>query len=327
MAHYLRWGNEGYANNLFDLGQNRHYTIPKPKFLYFVQFNITESGKKLLQNELQQRRLSFMVKSVDRPTIQYKQEEVNQYNRKRLVTTGMTFGSINMTFHDTIDETANKMVQDYNRYYYNDFNQDYNAFRYDVVSGVNNSGTWGYNPRNGTEDVYFFTSIDIYEFYNGYYTKTCLMNPKFESVTYSSEDMASSEGNEITVSLKYEGAVFEEMSEEMTPEISELVGLPYQSTLNNFRPNEVIYETNGDGIKFSGGNTSPTFNVGDPGSFITRSPGELVGGIINNAVNEVINTGLNNFLSNSGTQLTTTVGSNLVSVGTRSLTSLASRIF
>lgn len=325
MSSYVEWGKEGYAHNVFDVGSNRHYTIPKPKFLFYVQFNITQSGRKFLTSSIQDRRLGFMAKTVDRPTIQYKQEEMNQYNRKRLVTTGVTYGSVNLTLHDTIDETVNKMIQDYNSYYYNDFNQSgQTSYAYDITQGKNNTGTWGYNPKQGASDIYFFTSIDVYEFYNSYYSKWSLMNPKFESVTYSTLDMSSSEGSEITLVVKPEAINYEIISQEITSEVSNLFGIKYQGTTDNYLPNDVEY-VGGEGLQnFGTNNDNYTFNIGDPGSFIERAIDLFRGSLVSNLPAAGGGT-INNFITNRGVS-NLTVGGN-VSVGVRDITNNIPRIF
>ena len=81
MPQYLTWNKNNYASNLFNLLEDHHYAIPKPKFLFFVEFNVNPFAKRLLNQDGVQRRLSFMVKSADRPNISYNQVELNQYNK------------------------------------------------------------------------------------------------------------------------------------------------------------------------------------------------------------------------------------------------------
>jgi hypothetical protein len=327
MTVYLNWNNNNYASNLFTLRKNAHYILPKPKFLFYAQFNISPSGKRLLSGDAE-RRLGFMLKSVDRPNIQYQQQDLNQYNKKRTVTTGVTYGSMNFVLHDTVDEVALRLIKDYSSYYYHDFNNSPAAWRYDVVQGTDHTSNFGYSPRSGGHDIYFFDSIDIYEFYNGYYTKYKIMNPKFENVSFGSNDMTASEGNEVSMTIKPEGIVWEAITADMTAEVSNLLGLPFRSgTTGNYRF-ERIQKTVGEGINTSGNGVADFgFDVGGPGSFIGQAVGDIFGNIVNQVIAPTVSSFAGSFLSNAGLSILQPTANSLISTGTRALTSAIGRIF
>lgn len=248
MAHYLTWNNHNYAANLFNVRQNSYYAIPKPKFLFFVDFKISTIAKHWLSVGDYDRRICFMTKTIDRPNYQFQHQELNQYNKKKIVTTGVTYGSVTFTLHDTVDELALRMVKDYGEFYYHDFSNVAEDFRYDVIPATNHTGDFGYNPRNGAGDIHFFESLDVYEFYNSTYTKYRLMNPRMENVTFDPMDMAVSEGSAVTLTFKPEGVVYEEISAPITASVSELVGLPFQEgTTGNYRF-EYPQKTVGEGL-------------------------------------------------------------------------------
>lgn len=262
MSLYVSWGTQGYAANVFDIRQGAHYNIPKPSFLYFVEFNVNNTGKRYLSDSLIERRLGFIVKSLDRPSISYDTVVMNQYNRKRLIHTGVNYGNLSMTMHDTVDDAAFKLIQDYNVYYFGDFARNASDWQYNLYQGDSTS-EWGYRMRNGAGDIHFFSSADVYEFYNGYYTHYKLMNPRFESVNPSRMASDASDINEISMSLRHEGMVFEALSQRMTSDVSSILGLPFESgSTRNFRlaPDERV--PRGELPIQQGGFSAGGFNIG-----------------------------------------------------------------
>lgn len=316
----LQWDDTNYAANLFGVRRGQHYNIPKPKFLFYIDFKMNPAGMNYINAADNDRRLGFMVKSADRPSVQYQQQELNQYNRKRLVTTGVSYGSMSYTFHDTIDSPALRMFKDYSAYYYHDFRKNASDFGYDVVNGVNHTTDFGYSPKNNGSDIYFFSSIDFYEFYNGYYTMYQLMNPKFESVSFSSADMQSSEGQDVTITVKPEGIVWSAITQPITEEVSHLVGLPFKTgTTGNFRPVEPRIP--GTGLNTGGPNTAgPGIQIGGMGSFVGNTLGNIFGGLISNVANNILSPGVNNFLSNSGLSFLQPAANSLIGFGAANLT-------
>ena len=320
MADYLTWDVNNYSSNLFKLLPGHHYIIPKPKFMYYVNFNINPLASRLTSANDVQPRLGFMVKSMDRPNIQYRHQELNQYNKKRLITTGVDYGTMSMTLHDTIDEVALKMIKDYTDHYYLDFIHGENMWRYDVSYMKDNSNIFGYNIKNGAIDMYFFTSIDVYEFYNGYYTQYSLMNPKIENLSMGNNDMSSDQGNEITISLKMEGLIWKEIAAPMTQAVADRVGLPFKTgTTGNF---PLIYrKTVGTGLNLDRSLTSYNQPNLALGGMIQRSAGNIVSGIIGGVLAPAAMNFVSNTLNSAGLGLFTPLANGAVMSGARSLTS------
>lgn len=216
-----------FASSLFGLQNGLSgYLIPKPKFLYYVCFEINAQYN-LQSNELN--RIGYLVKSVDRPKPQYKTIELDQYNRKRTAYTKVDYPTISLTMHDTVDGAAVKMIDDYNRFHFGDFSNMISGDNADTHTSqwTNNSITgndmtyWGYRVKNPNNYInagpvnrglpgaeYFFDEIKIYEFYGNKFTMYSLMNPKIESINFGPLDNASSEGQDVTITFNPEGILF-----------------------------------------------------------------------------------------------------------------------
>lgn len=326
MTKYLTWNRNNYASNLYQLRMGSYYVIPKPKFLFYVDFKVSPQARNLLGANDQLRKLGFIVRTQDRPSIQYQQQELNQYNRKRLVTTGISYGSVTITLNDTVDETALKLMEDYSSYYYHDFNYGAGGYKYDIYPPTNRTASAGYGPRGGASDIYFFESIDVYEFYNGYYTKYRLMNPKFENVNFGSNDMQSSEGNEVSFVVRPEGVVYEAISAEITQKISDKLGLPFrEGSTKNFRMHKDTRIV-GEGMPQT--HDQPTFldyKIGGLGSFVSNTLGNLTGGF---DLTGGLSLGLNTSFGNFGFSLGGSVGGDAkVQIGRDISASVSGRIF
>lgn len=262
MSLYVNWGNEGYAANVFDIRRGAHYNIPKPSFLYYIEFEINAAGKRYLSDSLTERRLSFIAKSVERPNTTYDTVVMNQYDRKRLVHTGVTYGNVSFSLHDTVDDAAFKLIQDYNVFYFGDFSKTAADWQYNLFSG-DSTRNWGYRSRNGAGDIHFFKSMSVYEFYNGYYTHYKLMNPRFDNVSPSQLNNENSGISEISISMKHEGMHFEALSQKIDQGVANKFGLPFETgSTRNYRlaPDERI--PRGELPIQQGGFSAGGFNIG-----------------------------------------------------------------
>lgn len=215
-----------FAANLYGFRNGPFgYLIPKPKFLYYVQFVIRASYQ-LSPNDWN--RIGYLVKNVDRPKLQYKTQELDQYNRKRVAYTKIDYPSVSLTMYDTVDGAAAKMIDDYNRHNFGDFSNmttgdgsdTHNQFWNNNSIDGNDMTYWGYRAKNPGNYLagpvnrglptaeYFFDEVRIFEFYGNNFTMYSLMNPKIESVSFDSTDVSSSDPQEVTISLNPEGVLF-----------------------------------------------------------------------------------------------------------------------
>lgn len=223
----LMLGDSHTASNTFGFAGGAFSNVPKSKFLFWMQFNRPDAagGTDGL------RTVGLQVKNIDRPRVSFKQETLNQYNRKRIVQTGHEFEPMQVKFHDSVSPALRQMFIDYYQFYYGD-SKIYGAGSpgatvYDVVLGeAYRPGEWGYRPTLADQNyAYFFSHISVYQFYSGYMERFDLINPKIQS--YNPDDFDYSVGavaNEIQVTFEFEGIVFHEV-EKITSEIASAAGI------------------------------------------------------------------------------------------------------
>lgn len=196
------------------------YNLPKFKNCFIVEFVLSEFAKNFITTQLPDthngfdvNNVSCFVKDTGLPSFSFNVERVNQYNKKRLMTSTINYKPVTMTFYDTVDGAAYLLMDAYRKYYYGDFfAKTKDAYRNDTLSGVNQfnkiGGTnWGRSVmNNGNYDSqYFFKSINIYEIDNETYTVHNMINVFIQDFTSENKSMESQgEPSTLTLTLDYE---------------------------------------------------------------------------------------------------------------------------
>jgi len=187
---------------------------PRPRFLFVVRFirGVGDGNAKWKNG------LSFAVKSFTRPKVTPKVQELNQYNKKRLVQTGVQYSPVDIDFHDTVDAVVSYMWSEYVSYHFGDFRRQSDSdWKYDVTNSQfynqSNAG-FGYSLPRGvkqddTEAGFFFEKVECYQFFGGQYTKFDIIHPKITS--YNPDEMDYEQPtapHSIRMSMEYESIIY-----------------------------------------------------------------------------------------------------------------------
>ena len=156
--------------------------VPRPKFLFYVKFGLSKSA--LLSNLSGLRDtpaysnikdgVIFQIKQIDKPKFNIQTETMHQYNKKRVVQTGIEYNPMTINFHDDIGDKVLSFWADYYEYYYGDGGRhSVTDWKYDVTdrdffNGSTGNG-WGYkgNFVGGSSNMHFLEFIELYQFYGG----------------------------------------------------------------------------------------------------------------------------------------------------------------
>jgi hypothetical protein len=135
---------------------NQYELKPRFKFLFHVSFTINTQIPSLNQfvSSGDISSLSYVVKSVDLPKYTVKTETLNQYNRKRVIQTGIEYQPVNLTFHDDGGDVVRNLWYNYFSYYYKDPSQKY-------LAPNNTNGSAG--ASNNTPTGFDYNGRDIYD--------------------------------------------------------------------------------------------------------------------------------------------------------------------
>jgi len=165
-------------------------------------------------------RMGSLVRSADMPQIEFKTQTMNEYNKKKIVNTGVEYQPVTIRVADTVSNAWLQIIMKYFAYHYmNPRNKGYQNDR-DINSQTINRGgadfvgsqygaggpfdsnRYGYNVN---ENPNFFERIDYVLYHGGKGVQYSLLNPIMTGFTHTPIDYASNELMEFTMTFQYEG--------------------------------------------------------------------------------------------------------------------------
>jgi len=220
---------------------NQYELKPRFKFLFHVSFTINTTIPSLNQfvSSGDISSLSYVVKTVDLPKFNIKTETLNQYNRKRVVQTGIEYQPVTLTFHDDGGDVVRNLWYNYYKYYYKDPSQKYlepnntngsagasentqTGFNYnerDIYNDARSVNDWGYIGESITDGKApvnnadgkppFFRDIRIYGLDQHKFAEYVLINPLIKNWNHDTYNY--SEGGGImqnTMTIEYETVMY-----------------------------------------------------------------------------------------------------------------------
>ena len=181
---------------------NVQSNAPKVKFLFHTYFNINQQSWTPPQG-IGSSNYGVLVKSVKLPSFKIDTDSMNQYNRKRIIQSGIKYDPIDITFHDDNASQITAMWNAYYRYYYADsFNPELNGTTktynrrniYDPsLSEEMQYGFRGDSFAGQNERPNFFNDITVYGIWNKNYIAYTFINPIITN--FSHDTYAYSEGD------------------------------------------------------------------------------------------------------------------------------------
>lgn len=151
----------------------RSVTEPRMKFQYTiaiilnhdwgnVRTALSRAGINARNPNIDERDFTFRAQSIELPSHSYDVQTLNQYNRKRVITTSMQFNPITLQCHDTIDSKIENLVRAYNLYYFGNLEKPITTYQLDTTPPGDPVATgYGYKPPIKNEDKYFIKRIKI----------------------------------------------------------------------------------------------------------------------------------------------------------------------
>ena len=161
---------------------------PRVKYQYTIDFilntgdweNVSETLKAagIRNPKIEQKNFRMRAQTVELPGHSYSVQTLNQYNRKRVITTDVQYNPITMSFHDTKDSIVENLIRAYNLYYFGNLEKPAKTYNMDTVPSTgtpvddidNLPGEpggdpkltgYGFKPPTNDIDKYFFKQINI----------------------------------------------------------------------------------------------------------------------------------------------------------------------
>lgn len=238
MQNYLK--DPRFASRFFKLRDATLDGIPRHKFMFWTNW-VRAAGEGGPRNYGRwEDGVSFLVKSVEKPRINFANETLSQYNKKRVVQTKIDYQPIRMSFYDTYDDRFLKMFLEYFKYYYADPNaQTGAAWTPDTVFSefniVDEGRGVGFVPpyldvasgQRVANTGNFFERLEIVQFGSNYFTEFWLINPKI--VSYDPDDYDHTDINTpavTNISVAYESIVWSAVNEPLNERIAQRLQNP-----------------------------------------------------------------------------------------------------
>jgi hypothetical protein len=210
---------------------NGYQYTPKFKFLFHVYFEINPEAYS--QNISTGTNFGLAVKTVKLPGFSFTTQDMNQYNRKRIIQTKIKYDPVNISFHDDNGNMIRNLWKAYYNYNYADGTKPKVVFagarganagqpgtlatyneRTTYTPSITGNDDWGYigeTPNPGGHKIPFFKNITIFGFSRHNFVAYTLINPiinKFDHDTYNYSENGGI--MEMQMTLDYETVVYNE---------------------------------------------------------------------------------------------------------------------
>lgn len=191
---------------------NNYAYSPKFGFLYYIVFNINPDA--IIDQQWRNKDamdIGLLVKKIDLPKFSVVNETLNQYNRKTVVQTKLTYTPVSVEFHDDNIDIINKLWINYYKHYFADSTYGRNgevpvAFR-DTKYGETD---YQYGIYDNKVKDSFFTSIEIYSLHQQNFTQVTLINPKITEWAHDSLNQAEgSKTMQNRMTVAYENVLYD----------------------------------------------------------------------------------------------------------------------
>lgn len=197
--------------------------------------------------------LSKLVKSYDKPNVSFKISEFNEYNRKRLIYSGVDYNDVKITFYDVKENPVQQFFTTYLKFICGDFlckdkylweapinNRVWqNKNGYKTVEGVGvggmtlgNMNSFGLNIDSNFKLI---NSISFCEYYMDKLMVYTIENPIIKSIQWGDSVMGDFNYNDITITFSYEG---------ITNDLLDIDPYDTGETWNNKVGNDIAYTRN-----------------------------------------------------------------------------------
>ncbi|MDA9843193.1 hypothetical protein N9C44_01830 [bacterium] len=190
---------------------------PRIKFEGYVNFVFNRDLASFLgmENNTYKTNISSLVRRAQLPTVNFKNITKNQYNKKRIVSTGVEFAPVEITVFDTLNNEWLQLLMRYFSYLYMNPRNKNDVGDRDVhmntPAGLENNSEFGGTSFKSGEaglnlqrDKQFFERIDIIMYHGGKGVQYSLTGPLLNSFSMGDMDYSSNEFVEFTMNIEYE---------------------------------------------------------------------------------------------------------------------------
>lgn len=209
-------GNMGdwqHASRLF-VSDNQRLS-PKFKHLFHVNFVLDPVASSIFPDLRNKHNLEIgmLVKSADLPRYAAETEVKHQYNRKKVIQTGVSYEPVNISFHDDTYGVTTALIEAYYRYYFRDGNYGNDPGAYNKAGSGDKTfkGPGANQYKYGLDNnvtVPFIQRIEISQMGRKSYTTYTLVNPIITAWQHDTVDYADGTTATNSITVAYESVFY-----------------------------------------------------------------------------------------------------------------------
>ena len=177
-------------------------------------------------------RMSSLIRTADLPQVEFKTQTMNEYNKKKIINTGIEYQAVTIRVVDTASNAWLQIIMKYFAYHYMNPRNKGNPGSRDINStnigqggvdfigsqygegGPFDSNKYGYNVN---ENPNFFERIDYVLYHAQKGVQYSLINPVMTGFTHTPLDYASNDVMEFTMTFQYESfTTYDEVNFDLT---------------------------------------------------------------------------------------------------------------
>lgn len=201
------WQSSKYSEDLIKYAPKSRF-IFKVKFVFNAPYTDTNTE------------FSFVVRNIDRPTVNFEYDEVNMYNFRTKVLRSVVHEPLNMVFHDDIQNKVLEFFDFYRTTYSPVSNlsvdeisrmdmENYGMSFEDPAGDGNYSASSGVLKNNQKNLLRYIELSQVYA-HGSRVNKFFFINPKITTFDFDNVDHENSDGNAMTVSFSYDALHIED---------------------------------------------------------------------------------------------------------------------
>lgn len=217
------FGGESTGNfYLRDFQNARQYrpdsNPPRLSFEGYVNFVVNRSlydslyGSSFLESNDYRRQLGNLLKTATMPSISFKTDTKNSFNKPKIITTGITYEPVTISVYDTVGSEWLVMLMKYYSYHFMNGRNKQSAnpssdrdLAERIITGREfNSNDYGFNPNLVPN---FFERMDLILYHGGKGVQYSLHNPVITSFKTGTIDYSQSNPMTFDITFEYENFI------------------------------------------------------------------------------------------------------------------------
>ena len=180
---------------------------PKYQSLFHVYMDVNNTLSNI--ENLAQREVGMMAKSVQLPKFTIQNKTYNAYNRKTIQQERVNYDPISITFHDDSANVVRKFWYGYFSHYYRDSDYQLDNYKDDSKYKQRQQQNWGFSPRSSVGNLPYLNAIRIYSLHQKRFSSYTLVRPMITAFQHGDHTAGEYTPMEHNMTIAYESVLYQ----------------------------------------------------------------------------------------------------------------------